>query len=289
MELEQLNNRVPVALVTGVGQRTGRSVATMLAAAGYDIVANDPWARFPGSRELDVIRQDVEALGRRCQLVAADTTNREGSDRMVRAALDAFGAIDALVNCATATPRLATDLLKLSAESYDRLNNINVRGPFILTRMVAKAMIRQERVKGLPRPAIVFVTSIFARETSPLLGDVCVAASAASMVARLFAHRLAEFGINVYEVRPGFSDVPGYDLPRTDNHQLDADGWSVQATRSHPDDIGKAVVALVQGVFAYSTGAVIDIGGVAGYRADPQVEADARAARQAAGAAVLPS
>jgi 3-oxoacyl-[acyl-carrier protein] reductase len=253
----------PCALVTGAGQGIGRGIALCLAAAGYDIIANDLFAD-PSNLEKGVyeVQQRVEELGHQCLPVQGDVSNRDDHRKIVAAALERFGGIDVLVNNAGVAQKVRADALEMSEESYDRLMTINARGPIFLTQEVAKQMLKQVEAGDRPqKPVIVFNTSISAEVSSTARMEYCISKAALSMAARVFAHRLADADICVFEVRPGiiFTDMTSVVKEKYD--KLIAEGLVPQARWGLPDDIGRAVVGLAKGYFAYSTGQIIEIGG----------------------------
>ncbi len=253
----------PCALVTGAGQGIGRGIALALAGAGFDIAANDI-AADPGNVEkgLYEVKTRVEGLGRRCLPLQGDIAERDDHARMIAAAVETFGGIDCLVNNAGVAPRVRTDMLEVGEESYDRLQRINARGPFFLTQAVANRMIEQQRAGGRPAaPSIVFITSISARVSSPARAEYCISKASLSMAARLFAHRLAEFDIPVFEVQPGIIATDMTAAVKGKYDDLIAGGLLPQARWGTPEDIGRAVAALAGGAFGYSTGQVIEVGG----------------------------
>jgi len=252
----------PTALITGAGQGIGRGITLQLAFAGYDIIANDIVADATNTAKgLYEVKRQVEAIGRHCLPVQADIAQRDDHARLIEEAVAAFGSIDLLVNNAGVAPRQRMDVLETSEESYDRVLAINSRGPFFLTQAVAKQMISQVHAGRSPTPMIVFSTSISAEVSSITRAEYCISKSALSMTARLFAHRLAEFGICVYELRPGIIDTDMTSVVKDKYDRMIADGLVPQSRWGTPDDIGRAVVGLAKGYFAYSTGAVIEIGG----------------------------
>ena len=254
--------QAPSAMITGAGQGIGRGIALQLAAAGYDIIANDIAADQSNTEHgLYEVKLRIEEMGRRCVPVQADVASRPGHAKLIAAAVAEFGGIDVLVNNAGVAPRVRTDILDTTAESFDRLMSINARGPFFLTQSVAKQMIKQIEAGRRPMPIIIFSTSISAVVSSPSRAEYCLSKSAESMAARLFADRLSEFGINVYEIRPGIIDTAMTAVVKDKYDKLIAGGLVPQRRWGTPDDIGKAVVGLAKGYFAYSTGAVIEIGG----------------------------
>lgn len=255
------NDTAPVAVVTGAGQGIGRGITLCLAEAGFDIVANDLRAEPTTETGLYEVKLRVEEIGRRCVPVQADIANRMGHARIIEAALDEFGAIDVLVNNAGVAPRVRTDMLDISMESFDRLMTINARGPFFLTQAVAKQMIKQVDSGRIPRPIIIFITSISADTSSPNRAEYCISKSAESMAARLFAHRMSEFGVNVYEIRPGIIETPMTQGVRERYDKLISGGLIPQNRWGTPEDVGKVAVALAKGYLGYSTGASIVVGG----------------------------
>jgi 3-oxoacyl-[acyl-carrier protein] reductase len=251
---------VPVALITGAGQGIGRGIALALAEAGFDIVANDI---VPGTEEkgLGEVKARVEALGRRCLPVIGDISKAADHQALVDAAVAAFGGVDVLVNNAGVAPKVRMDILETSEESYDRLQSINARGPFFLTQCVAKQMVTQVQAGRPYKPVIIFSTSISAEVSSTARAEYCISKASLSMAARVFAHRLAEYDICVFEIRPGIILTDMTSVVKEKYDKLIAEGLLPQARWGLPEDIGKACVGLAKGYFSYSTGQIIEIGG----------------------------
>lgn len=255
------------AFITGAGRGIGRGIALELASHGYDIVAAattaDPANTDKGVYE---VKARVEKLGQRCLPVAGDISDLADHTRMIDEALGAFGSIDILVNNAGVGPLQRLDILETSPESYDRVMGINLRGPFFFTQAVARHMIDQVRAGTTRKPMIVFITSISADTASPNRAEYCVSKAGLSMTAQNFAVRLAEYGINVYEIRPGITATDMTAGVKDKYDKLIEEGILLQKRWGTPEDVGKAVAALAEGFFAYATGAVIEIGGGFGVR-----------------------
>lgn len=251
-----------VALITGASRGIGRGIALELARQGYDIAASatqaDPSNRQRGLYE---VKDRVEALGARCVPVVGNLRELADHEGIVQGALEAFGRIDILVNNAGVAPEKRLDILETTPESFDRLTDINLRGPFFLTQLVARHMIRQVQAGAAYLPRIVFITSISSHVASPNRAEYCVSKAGLSMTAQNYAVRLAEYGINVYEIRPGIiaTDMTSGVKEKYDN--LIGGGLLLQNRWGLPEDVGKAVVALAEGYFDYATGAVIEVGG----------------------------
>jgi len=185
---------------------------------------------------------------------------------MVAAVRERFGRIDVLVNNAGVAPLKRADILETGPESYDRLMAINARGPFFLTQNAARRMAAQKRAASGRRPAIVFITSISAAWSSVARPEYCVSKAALSMTATLFADALAGRGIDVFEVRPGIIATDMTAAVKAKYDKLIAGGLIPQGRWGTPEDVGRAVAALVRGDFGYSTGAVVEVSGGMGIR-----------------------
>ena len=171
-----------------------------------------------------------------------------------------FGRLDLLVNNAGVAPELRADLLEASEESFDRVLGINLRGPYFLTQAAAKLIIESPPLDGAAQ-AVVNITSISAFAVSTNRGDYCIAKAGLAMMTRLYAVRLAEFGVGVFEIQPGViaTDMTGAVQAKYD--ALFAQGLAPINRWGQPDDIGRAVVAIALGAFPYSTGQVFQVDG----------------------------
>ncbi len=250
----------PISLVTGAGRGIGRGIALELAKLGHIIVINYA-GNVQAAEECLALVRDAGGEGLTVQADVSLTSDRE---RLVGETLAAYGRIDLLVNNAGVAPNVRADLLEAGEESFDRLININLKGPYFLTQRVARQMIAQVQsgqgiAFGLPQ--IVTVSSISAYAPSVNRGDYCVAKAGLGMMTALYAARLAEYGINVYEIRPGViaTDMTGGVKEKYD--ALIAQGaWPLRRW-GQPSDIGRAVAAIARGDFPFSTGEVINVDG----------------------------
>jgi NAD(P)-dependent dehydrogenase (short-subunit alcohol dehydrogenase family) len=254
-----MNNR-PVSLVTGAGRGIGRGVAVELAKLGHAVVIN--YAGNAGAAE-ECLRLVREAGGDGIT-ASADVSVSIDRERLVQETLDAYGRIDLLVNNAGVAPSVRADLLEASEESFDRLININLKGPYFLTQLVARRMIEQAQrgdVNAFGLPRIVTITSVSAYAASINRGDYCVAKAGLAMMTALYAARLAEYGVNVYELRPGViaTDMTEGVKEKYDR-MIEQGAWPIRRW-GQPEDVGRAVAAIARGDFPYSTGEVINIDG----------------------------
>jgi 3-oxoacyl-[acyl-carrier protein] reductase len=258
----------PAALITGGSRGIGSGIAVALARAGWDVMinyrSNEEAARFtakacedrPDDRE---VSRGIQTRARICQGDISIASDRE---RLVKAMREKFGRIDLLVNNAGVAPIERVDILDAREESFHRLININTKGPYFLTQATARWMLDQ--IKDHPewdRPQIVTISSISAYTASVSRGDYCVSKAGLSMMTKLFAARLAEFGINVFEIRPGIIATDMTAGVKEKYDALIAKGLSPIARWGTPEDIAKAVVAIATRAFPFSTGEVINVDG----------------------------
>ena len=196
----------------------------------------------------------------RVKTVQADVSLAADRARMVEKVRAEFGRLDLLVNNAGVAPKVRADILEAGEESFDRLIAINLKGPYFLTQLAAKLMIESEPLAEMPR-AVVNVTSISAFAASTNRGDYCISKAGLAMMTQLYAIRLAEFGIGVFEIQPGViaTDMTGPVQAKYD--ALFAQGLAPINRWGQPDDVGKAVVAVALGHFPYSTGQVFQVDG----------------------------
>lgn len=244
-----------VALITGGTRGIGYGIARALVQEGFDLALCGRREEADVQEALDVLRQE----GADVLYVSADVGL--GADRaaLLEAVRARFGRLDVLVNNAGVAPAERKDILECTEESFDRVLGINLRGPYFLTQAVANWMLEQHGNDF--RGCIVFVTSISATVASPNRGEYCISKAGLSMATQLWAVRLADYGIPVYEVRPGIirTDMTRGVEARYD--RLIADGLIPQGRWGLPEDVGRAVAVLARGDLAYSTGQVIMVDG----------------------------
>lgn len=246
------------ALVTGGSRGIGFGIARALAKEGWDIVIN-------GVRPEESVAQPLEelrSLGVRAGYAQGDIGSVEGRERILEAAHGfAGGALNLLVNNAGVAPKQRLDLLETSEESYDFVLDTNLKGAFFLTQAVSVKMVEAKTADPSFEASIVNVSSISATVASVNRGEYCIAKAGLSMVTTLFAVRLGEFGIPVYEVRPGVTKTDMTSGVSEKYDKLIEDGLCVTKRWGYPEDVGKAVSGLARGDFPYSTGQVIMIDG----------------------------
>ena len=256
----------PVALITGASRGIGRGIALELAKIGSDLVINFAGNRAAAEATATECVSVANAAQRsiRAEICQADISEAADRQRLIGFTRRTFARLDLLVNNAGVAPKVRADILEASEESFDRLIAINVKGPYFLTQLAANWMIEQRRVGVSPapfRPKIITISSISAYTASTNRGDYCVSKAALSMLTPLFSARLAEHGINVYEIRPGViaTDMTGPVKAKYD--KLITEGLTPIQRWGTPEDVGKAVVAIAQDLLPFSTGEVINVDG----------------------------
>ena len=234
------------ALVTGVASGIGRASAQKLLREGMAVVGMSRRPAMENAPEGDFV------------YVSGDISSREDREKFVRTALERFGHIDVLVNVAGVAPKVRADLLEMTEESYDYVMNINAKGTLFLTQLAANEMIKNP---GEHKGSIVNISSMSAYTSSVNRGEYCISKAGVSMITKLFADRLAEYGIPVNEVRPG---IIATDMTSKVQAKYDAliDGGLLPIKRwGRPEDIAEAVYALCGGALPYVTGQSIDVDG----------------------------
>lgn len=252
-----MNNK-PVALVTGASRGIGRSIAIALAAEGYDIAAI---ARSVDSEGMEILGPAVEKNGGEFFPVGLDISCTGCHKEVVKNILERYGRIDILVNNAGVAPLQRNDLLDMTEESYDRVLNINLKGPVFLAQKVAKEMIWLKSQIENFRPVIVFITSVSSARSSVNRAEYCISKSGLSMASTVFADRLSSEGILVFEIRPGIIDTDMTVKMKDKYDKLISEGFIPQKRWGLPDDIGKAVASISRGDWNFSTGMVFEISG----------------------------
>ncbi|MBN2030581.1 3-ketoacyl-ACP reductase [bacterium] len=247
----------PVALITGAARGIGYAIAEHLAKARFDIVINDIIDEESLSNKLSAI----EKLGSAVLTCQADISKKSDREKMLTRIKEKFGKINILVNNAGVAPLERKDILEASEESFDRLININLKGPYFLTQSIANWMITLKNETEIFEGAIINITSISATVASPNRGEYCISKAGLSMSSKLWSVRLAEFGIPVYEIRPGIIKTDMTVSVREKYDKLINEGLTLQKRWGLPDDVGKAVASLARRDFPYSTGQVITVDG----------------------------
>lgn len=246
-----------VALVTGGTRGIGLGISQRLAADGIDLAVNGRRDEADVKDTLDGLR----AIGVKVLYCRADVAVADDRSRMISEIREAFGRLDVLVNNAGVAPSERADILDAGEASFDRLVSINLKGPYFLTQAAANWMAEQHKDNSKFTGAIINVSSVSATVVSVNRGDYCISKAGIAMATQLWAARMAEFGVSVYEVRPGVikTDMTAGVTEKYD--KLIAEGLTVDPRWGTPEDVGNAVGVLARGELSYATGSVIMVDG----------------------------
>lgn len=240
------------ALITGGSRGIGWGISLHLAKENYNIIFCGRRAQEEVTEQVDLLEQQgVGVLYRQC-----DISDKESRMAMIEEADKKFGKIDVLINNAGVAPEERKDLLEASEESFDKLISINLKGPYFLSQAVANYML-SKKTEGI----IINITSISSSIASVNRGEYCVSKAGLSMMTKLFATRLAEHNINVYEIQPGIIETDMTKGVKAKYDDLIDKGLTLNKRWGQPEDIAKAVSALCRGDFPYSTGNIFMIDG----------------------------
>jgi len=245
------------AIVTGASRGIGKAIATELAGLGYDLVINYCTQESQARRT----QQQIQAGGVECEIIQADISQAADRNKLVSSTRQRFGRCDMLVNNAGVAPATRKDLLDATRESFDRVFGVNLKGPYFLTQLVANWMIEQRREQPHRQLRIVNIGSVSAYASSPSRGEYCISKAALAMMTRLYADRLAEYNIGVFEIRPGIIKTDMTQPVKEKYDKLIADGLIPARRWGKPQDVAAAVGAIAEGRLDFATGQVINVDG----------------------------
>jgi len=251
-------NHKPVAVITGASRGIGRAIAISLASEGFDIAAI---ARSTDSKGMEILNSEVKKRGSEFFPVGLDISCIISQTEVVSNILERYGRIDFLVNNAGVAPIKPDDLLEVTEESYNRVMNINLRGPFFFAQKIAKEMIWLNQQLSDYKPAIVFITSALANISAVNRAEYCISKAGLSSASRIFADRLSKENIHIYEVRPGIIQTDMTAIMMDKYNSYVKEGVVPQKRWGLPEDIGRAVASLARGDWDFSTGMIFEISG----------------------------
>jgi len=242
------------ALVTGARRGIGKAIALALGSAGFDVAVAD----LEAGEELQAVAKELKGMGRKAAAIKADIGDLGSLARILDEAEAAIGPLTTLVNNAGVSVMSRGDLLDVTTESYDRCQSVNARGTFFLTQAFAKRLLK---VKSTDHRSIITITSANATAVSIARGEYCMSKAAASMMSKLFASRLSDEGIGVYEIQPGFIET---DMTAPSKAKYDAlidNGLTVVKRFGQPAEVGRIALTLASGLLPYTVGQPIQVDG----------------------------
>ena len=246
-----------IALITGGSRGIGLGIAKQLATNGFDIAING----IRSEAEIHDVMKDLSNSGAKVLYCQGDISSSNDRKRIIQQVKNHFGKLHVLVNNAGVAPKERLDILTATEESFDRVLSTNLKGTYFLTQQAANWMIEQKRSDPKFEGCIINMSSISATVASVNRGEYCISKAGLGMATQLFAVRLGEFDIPVYEVRPGIIDTDMTSGAKEKYDKLIGEGLTIQKRWGYPDDVGKVVKSLASGDFKYSTGQVIMVDG----------------------------
>lgn len=252
----------PVVLVTGASRGLGRGVAEACARAGHSVGIHFGRNKVAAEETTSACRAIARERGQQFATIQGDIACSVDRTRIFEETLSKFGRLDALVNNAGMAPRVRADLTEMTEASYDELLAVNLKGPHFLSQLAARYWLAHRGASLLPGGyKLIFVSSVSADTASTNRGEYCISKAGLAMSAQLWAARLAGDGVQVVELRPGIMQTDMTVVVKDKYDKLIADGLVPQMRWGLPEDVGSAVVAILQDAFPFSTGAVIPIDG----------------------------
>ncbi len=241
------------ALVTGGSRGIGAGIVkAIIADLGYEVIIADLIEPEPG----------FEHIKANMSFVKADISSSEGRKEIVNFCKKKFNHLDLLVNNAGISVKKREDMLTGNEESFDNLMNANLKGPYFLTQSIAKWMIEETQRDGdFYHPKIINIASLTSYASSTYMAEYALSKSAVSMMTKLYADRLSEYGINVYEIRPGIIKTNMTKASLEKYNKFIVNGGLPIGRWGLPEDVGKAIVAIADNLLPYSTGEIINVDG----------------------------
>jgi 3-oxoacyl-[acyl-carrier protein] reductase len=246
-----------VALITGAARGIGNGIAVQLAKDGFAVAIMDVTDEDKVAENI----AGVKEAGTPVLYLKGDITSDKSRREVVERIMTEFGRIDVLVNNAGVAPKVRLDILETTEESFDFVLDINLKGTFFLTQLVSNIMVSETKsIEGI-KPKIVNISSMSAYTSSTMRGEYCISKAGVSMVTQLFADRLSEYGINVYEIRPGIILTDMTSVVKAKYDALIENGLTPIKRWGYPEDIANAVSVFCSEKLNFSTGEVINIDG----------------------------
>ncbi|MGB0715606.1 MAG: 3-ketoacyl-ACP reductase [Phycisphaerae bacterium] len=248
-----------VALVTGGSRGIGRAISQELANEGYVVVIN----YHENLAAAELARTMIEENGGKVDLCQGDISAKSHRDLIVSNVMERFGRIDFLVNNAGIAPSERMDILETDEASFDNVLNVNLKAPYYMTQRVAREMVALREAGTIDWAGIVNISSLRRYTPAGNYGEYCISKAGVSMITKLFAVRLAEYGINVYEISPGIieTDMTSSDAVKDFYNAKFSEGLAPINRWGKPEDVARAVGAIARQSFPFSTGSIFDIDG----------------------------
>ena len=249
----------PVAFVTGSSRGIGRECAIQLAKAGFDLVVHGRFSEKTHSL-LFKLSEEIKGLDADCLIVQGAVDDVNFRDTVFDIVLKHYGRLDCMVNNAGTASLVRGDMLEMQEDTYDHCQNINTKGLFFMCQKAANILLQQKEVSDFGL-SIVNVTSCSAAILSPSRADYCISKAAASMATQMWALRLADTPVRVFEIRPGIIQTDMTSVVHDKYTNLINNGLVPQRRWGYPQDVARAVVTAACNLLPYTVGQIIDVDG----------------------------
>ena len=237
-----------VAVITGGTRGIGLGIVRAFLENGFSVVVS--------ARK---ISEEIESLKKeycgKVHFVSCDISSEADIEKLASEVKEKFGAIDLLVNNAGVAPKERKDILEITPEEFSQVVDINLKGTFFVTQRLAPLLIENKGGR------IVNISSMSSYTASLNRGEYCISKAGISMTTKLFAARLAEYGVSVIEIRPGIIETDMTAKVKEKYESMIADGLTPIKRMGQPEDIAKCVLSIAKGNFDFCTGTVIDCDG----------------------------
>lgn len=245
------------ALITGGSRGIGFGIALELAKAGFNLAING----VRNQKSVQPILDGLKMFGIKVIYAQGDVSKKEDREKIFQTIISEFGRLNVLVNNAGIAPKERKDILEASEESFEYVLDINLKGPYFLTQLFANLMVEKKKEITDFSCCIINISSVSATVASVNRGEYCISKAGIAMATKLWAARLGEFEIPVYEIQPGIirTDMTSGVIEKYDT--LFEQGLSIQKRWGLPEDIGKVAAAMATGMMPYSTGQVVLVDG----------------------------
>lgn len=258
-----INEKFKVALITGSTHGIGKAIALKLAKEGFNIVVNGASTKKLHKEYIEELTEIYKNdLNNKFLFIQADISTEKDRKKIIQRIKEKFGRIDVLINNAGVAPLERKDILIATEESFERVIKINLQAPYFLTQRIANWMIQlRERFRKEYQPSIINISSISSFAASTNRGEYCISKAGVSMMTKLYAIRLSEFNISVFEIQPGIILTPMTEPVKGKYDKLIKDGIIPMNRWGYPKDIAEIVLSIIKGAIPYSTGDVIHVDG----------------------------
>ncbi len=255
--IQNENEMRKIALITGGSRGIGFGIAVELAKAGFNLALNG----VRPQNKIQPILDGLKMFGGKVIYAQGDVSKKDDRRAIFDTVIAEFGHLNVLVNNAGIAPRERKDILEADEDIYDEVLETNLKGPYFLTQLFANHMVQQKKEAEDFSACIINVSSVSATVASVNRGEYCISKAGIAMATKLWAARLGEFNIPVYEIQPGVIKTDMTSAVTEKYDKMFADGLSIQKRWGLPEDTGKVAVAMATGMMPYSTGQVVRVDG----------------------------